>query len=148
MKKFLFLPIFAFGLIVPEQAEAQDVVVKDSTSKVSSENKVFETMDQKPEFPGGRQGLMIFLSQNLTYPKEAEKNRIEGKVLVQFVVNRDGSIVDSRVIKSVHPLLDAEALRVVNLMPKWKPGEVKGKPVRVRYALPVTFKIPTDDLKY
>ncbi len=104
-----------------------------------------QEVEKEAEFPGGTKALMKFVSENIIYPIEAQLNGIEGQVEVQFVVNRDGSIIEARVIKSVHPLLDAEALRVVNLMPKWKSGEKEGKPVRVRYTLPITFKFPTDD---
>ena len=148
MRKILFLPIFAFGLMVPEQAAAQDVVVKAPASNVSSEDEVFEIVEQNPAFPGGMQGLMTFLSQNLTYPKEAQKDSVEGRVLVQFVVSKDGTVVKPQVFKSVHPLLDAEAVRVVSMMPKWQPGFQKGKAVSVRFTLPVTFKLKRDELKY
>ena len=95
-----------------------------------------------PEFPnGGMAGLMQFLSKNIKYPQIAQENGTQGRVTVQFVVNKDGSIVDAVVLRGVDPYLDKEALRVVNLMPKWKPGKQRGKPVRVRYTVPVMFRL-------
>ena len=85
--------------------------------------------------------LMKFLQVNIRYPKEAQTKGIQGRVIVQFVVNSDGSICDEKLIKSVDPQLDAEAIRVIRSMPNWKPGMQRGKPVRVRFTLPVTFRL-------
>ena len=95
-------------------------------------------------FPGGMQEMMKFLQQNIKYPKEAQEQGKQGRVIVQFVVNKDGSIVNDSIVRSVDPLLDAEALRVVRSMPNWTPGKQKGKPVRVRFTLPVTFHLNGD----
>ena len=84
---------------------------------------------------------MKFLQVNIRYPKEAQAKGIQGRVIVQFVVNSDGSICDEKLIKSVDPQLDTEAIRVIRSMPNWKPGIQKGKPVRVRFTLPVTFRL-------
>ncbi len=84
---------------------------------------------------------MQYLSKNIKYPTIAQENGVQGRVIVQFVVNKDGSIVDPVVARSVDPYLDKEAIRVVSSMPKWKPGMQRGKPVRVRYTLPVAFKL-------
>ena len=101
-----------------------------------------EEVEKMPEFPnGGMMGLMQFLSKNIKYPPIAQENGTQGRVIVQFVVNKDGSIVDAKVIRSVDPYLDKEALRVINAMPKWNPGEQRGKPVRVKYTVPVTFRL-------
>ena len=100
-----------------------------------------DVVEQQPSFPGGQQALLDFLRENTKYPEQAEKDSIEGRVVLSFVVETDGSITDTKVVRSVHPLLDAEALRVANLMPKWEPGYQNGAPVRVRYNLPVTFKL-------
>ena len=106
------------------------------------EQAIFEVVEEMPEFPnGGMAGLMQFLSKNIKYPQIAQENGTQGRVTVQFVVNKDGSIVDAVVIRGVDPYLDKEALRVVNLMPKWKPGKQRGKPVRVRYTVPVMFRL-------
>ncbi|MDE6171875.1 MAG: energy transducer TonB, partial [Bacteroides sp.] len=106
------------------------------------EQEIFEVVEQMPEFPnGGLQGLMQFLSKNIKYPTIAQENGTQGRVTVQFVVNKDGSIVDAKVIRGVDPYLDKEALRVIGTMPKWKPGMQRGKPVRVKYTVPVMFRL-------
>ena len=96
-----------------------------------------------PEFPGGQYALFKFISNNLNYPKDAKKKGIQGKVMVQFIVEKDGTIGDIRIIRSVSPDLDKEATRVFSLssMPKWKPGMSDGVAVRVRYTFPITFKL-------
>lgn len=112
-----------------------------ATQEEGDEGEVFEIVEQNPSFPGGMDALTKWLSKNLKYPASAQENNIQGRVLVQFVVNKDGSIVDPKVIRSVDPALDKEALRVVSAMPKWQPGKQRGKTVRVRFTLPVTFRI-------
>ena len=100
---------------------------------------VVETM---PEFPGGQQALFKYLGENVKYPVIAQENGIQGRVICQFVVIKDGSIVDVVVVRSSgEPSLDKEALRVINSMPKWKPGKQRGKPVRVKYTVPVNFRL-------
>ena len=106
------------------------------------EQTIFEVVEQMPEFPnGGMAGLMQYLSKNIKYPTIAQENGTQGRVIVQFVVNKDGSIVDAKVVRSVDPYLDKEALRVINTMPKWKPGMQRGKPVRVKFTVPVMFRL-------
>lgn len=105
------------------------------------EEEIFMVVEQMPEFPGGMAELMKFLSNNIKYPTIAQENGIQGRVIVQFVVNQDGSIVDPIVMRSVDPYLDKEALRVISTMPKWKPGMQRGKAVRVKYTVPVTFRL-------
>ncbi len=106
------------------------------------EQTIFEVVEQMPEYPnGGMAGLMQFLSKNIKYPTIAQENGTQGRVTVQFVVNKDGSIVDAKVLRGVDPYLDKEALRVINSMPKWKPGMQRGKPVRVKYTVPVMFRL-------
>jgi protein TonB len=92
-------------------------------------------------FPGGDKALMQYLQKNLKYPAQAQENNIQGRVMVQFVVNKDGSIVEPKIIRPVDPSLDKEAIRVVSSMPKWTPGKQRGKNVRVRFTLPVTFRL-------
>ena len=94
-----------------------------------------------PEFPGGPDALMTYLARNVRYPKAAQANGIQGKVVVSFIVQKDGSLTDVKVARSVNPLLDAEAVRVVKAMPKWEPGIQDGKPVDVRFQVPVTFRL-------
>ena len=106
------------------------------------EQTIFEVVEQMPEFPnGGMAGLMQYLSKNIKYPTIAQENGTQGRVIVQFVVNRDGSIVDAKVLRGVDPYLDKEAVRVIMGMPKWKPGMQRGKPVRVKYTVPVMFRL-------
>ena len=106
------------------------------------EQTIFEVVEQMPEFPnGGMAGLMQYLSKNIKYPTIAQDNGTQGRVTVQFVVNKDGSIVDAKVLRGVDPYLDKEAVRVIMGMPKWKPGMQRGKPVRVKYTVPVMFRL-------
>ena len=106
------------------------------------EQTIFEVVEQMPEFPnGGMAGLMQYLSKNFKYPTIAQENGTQGRVTVQFVVNRDGSIVDAKVLRGVDPYLDKEAIRVISSMPKWKPGMQRGKAVRVKYTVPVMFRL-------
>ena len=106
------------------------------------EEVVFVVVEKMPEFPGGQQALFKYLSENVKYPVIAQENGIQGRVICQFVVNRDGSIVDVEVVRSGgDPSLDKEAIRVIKSMPKWKPGQQRGKPVRVKYTVPVNFKL-------
>ncbi|WP_212128278.1 energy transducer TonB, partial [Bacteroides pyogenes] len=105
------------------------------------EQTIFEVVENMPEFPGGQAALMQYLAKNIKYPTIAQENGTQGRVIVQFVVNRDGSIVDAKVVRPVDPYLDKEALRVINSMPKWKPGMQRGKPVRVKYTVPVMFRL-------
>jgi protein TonB len=105
------------------------------------ETKVFDVVEQMPSFPGGPSALMQYLSSNIKYPVVAEENGVQGRVVCTFVVEKDGSITDVRVVKSVDPSLDKEAVRVVKGMPKWIPGKQNGSAVRVKYTVPVTFRL-------
>lgn len=105
------------------------------------EAEIFMVVEEMPEFPGGMAECLKFLGENIKYPTIAQENGVQGRVIVQFVVNQDGSIVDPVVVRSVDPYLDKEALRVIKTMPKWKPGKQRGKAVRVKYTVPVTFKL-------
>ena len=105
------------------------------------EQQIFQVVEEMPEFPGGMAECMKWLSKNIKYPTISQENGVQGRVIIQFVVNRDGSIVDAQVARGVDPYLDKEALRVVGLMPKWKPGKQRGKEVRVKYTLPVMFRL-------
>lgn len=104
-------------------------------------NKVFIAVEKMPMFPGGDPGLLQFVNKSIKYPVIAQENGIQGRVVCSFVVNRDGSVVDAEVIKGIDPALDKEALRVINSMPKWEPGRQSGKPVRVRYTIPIIFRL-------
>ena len=110
-------------------------------NKKTSNDKVFEKVEDMPEFPGGEQAMMDFVAKNVQYPKEAMEKEISGRVLVGFIVEKDGSISETEVVKGIGGGCDEEAVRVVKAMPKWKPGKQKGKPVRVHFMLPLTFKL-------
>ncbi len=105
------------------------------------DNVIFQVVETMPSFPGGDQALFKFLGDNIRYPVIAQENGIQGRVICQFVVNRDGSIVDVEVVRSVDASLDREAIRVIKTMPKWTPGKQRGKAVRVKYTLPVNFRL-------
>jgi protein TonB len=105
------------------------------------EGEVFQVVEQMPEFPGGMDKLMEYLSKNIKYPSIAQENNIQGRVIVEFVVNKDGSIVEPKVMRSVDTSLDNEAMRVIKSMPKRNPGKQRGKAVRVRYTVPVLFRL-------
>ncbi|MDR1557244.1 MAG: TonB family protein [Tannerellaceae bacterium] len=106
-----------------------------------SAQPIFTVVEEMPQFPGGETELLRFLGSSIKYPVIAQENGIQGRVICAFVVNRDGAVVDAEVVRGVDPSLDKEALRVINTMPKWAPGKQRGKPVRVKYTLPVTFRL-------
>lgn len=101
----------------------------------------FMVVEDMPEFPGGTKALLEYLSKNIKYPSVCRENNIQGKVIISFIVDKDGSITNPEVIKSINPYLDKEALRVITNMPKWKPGSQRGKAVKVRFTVPVQFKL-------
>ena len=116
-------------------ASAQKTVIAQKNQPV------FDIVEQMPEFPGGMQALIEFLSQNIKYPEDAQKQKVEGRVLVKFVVETDGSVSNLEVAKNAFPSLDAEAMRVVQAMPKWTPGKQRGQVVRVKFVLPINFHL-------
>lgn len=141
MKKYLLLTLSVF-LVNTVCAQVKSSVGNDTLFCVSKNGgKTFNEPETMPQFPGGPTGLIKYLSEKLVYPKLAEKNGIQGRVITSFVVNKDGSITDVKVVRSVDSLLDKEAVRVVSSMPKWIPGTLNGKAVRVKYHIPVTFRL-------
>ena len=127
-----------------DDKETEVVIAAPIEAPVEEEEEevVFVIVESMPEFPGGQQALFKYLSENIKYPVIAQENGIQGRVVCQFVVNKDGSIVDIEVVRSGgDPSLDKEAVRVIKSMPKWKPGQQRGKPVRVKYTVPVNFKL-------
>ena len=112
-----------------------------STAQTKKNNMVFDVVEVMPQFPGGQIAMMKYIMENMKYPEQAMKEGIQGRVAVRFIVEKDGSISDVKPVLSVHPLLNKEAVRVVESMPKWTPGKQNGKPVRVRFNLPVMFKL-------
>lgn len=127
----------------PENEEVEDNYSSNETAmnKESSsfENRINSGVEVMPEFPGGPQALMDYLNANVIFPKIAEENGIQGKVVVSFVIDIDGSVTDVQVVQSVHPALDKEAMRVIKNMPKWIPGKHDGKAVQVKYSVPINF---------
>ena len=133
MKKLIIMSLMAlFGLTT---VSAQKTVVAQKNQKV------FDVVEQMPEYPGGIQALFEYLSQNVKYPADAEKQKVEGRVIATFVVETDGSISSIEVVKPAFPSLDAEAIRVLSGMPKWTPGKQSGKEVRVKYTVPINFNL-------
>jgi len=130
--------------VTTEETETEVVIAAPVEAPVEEEEEevVFVVVESMPEFPGGQQALFKYLSDNVKYPVIAQENGIQGRVICQFVVNKDGSIVDVEVVRSGgDPSLDKEAIRVIKSMPKWKPGKQRGKAVRVKYTVPVNFKL-------
>ena len=124
----------------------EDVVIKHIPVTVDEEvvveDDIFVVVEENPQFPnGGTAGLLQYLGKNIKYPTIPQENGTQGRVTVQFVVNKDGSIVDVKVIRGVDPYLDKEAVRVISTMPKWIPGKQRGVPVRCKFTVPVTFKL-------
>ncbi len=141
--------------VVEDDVETQEIEINTEDDKTEvviqapveiqeeeeEDNVVFVIVENKPEFPGGDQALMKYIAENIKYPVIAQENGIQGRVICQFVVNKDGSIVDIDVVRSVDPSLDKEAIRVIKSMPKWKPGKQRGKAVRVKFTLPIVFRL-------
>ena len=124
-----------------EILKAKDVIAEPEPPKHEEENKVFDIVEQQPLFPGGPAALMKYLSENTKYPVVAQENGVQGRVTVQFVVEKDGSISDVHVLRGVDPSLDKEAVRVVKSMPRWTPGKQNGITVRVNYRGAVLFSL-------
>jgi TonB family protein len=114
---------------------------QDTTKKIGQTNEIFVVVEKQPEFPGGQEALMKYISENIHYPIEAQKKGIQGTVICNFIVRKDGSITDAEVVRGVDPLLDEEAIRLINSMPKWQPGTQRGKVVDVRFTLPIIFRL-------
>ena len=139
-------------IVVVEQAPAtqgkvEPVEMPNAMKVEKAEKEAFDVVEQMPQFPGGPEALMQFLSQNVKYPKEAYEKNVQGRVIANFVVEKDGSITEAKIVKSVSPELDAEALRVIGTMPNWMPGMQNGEPVRVKYTVPITFRLQGDNSK-
>lgn len=115
--------------------------VDESAPLDANTDEVFKVVEVDPEFPGGEEALYKYLAENIKYPVMAKSNKVEGRVYITFVIEKDGTVSDAKVLRSVNEELDAEALRVINAMPKWKPGTQRGVPVRVQYNIPISFKL-------
>lgn len=132
--------------IASSEETGENVEIKHIATTVDEEvpveDEIFEVVEEKPDFlNGGMVGLMRYLRDNIKYPTIPQETGTQGRVTVQFVVNKDGSIVDVKVAKGIDPYLDKEAVRVISAMPKWKPGKQRGVPVRCKFTVPVTFKL-------
>ena len=161
LRVLLMLPALAFSVIVSSASKSdfaapdvQDVnkvsIVDESGNKSTAEvvwtatpeeEDVFMVVEDGPEYPGGTEALLAFLKANINYPKSCKDEKIQGRVIVSFVVEKDGTVTSAQVVKGVHPEMDAEALRVIGTMPAWKPGKQRGKEVRVKFTVPVNFKL-------
>lgn len=119
----------------------EDIAAPEPPKHVVEETKIFSVVEQMPMFPGGVGALMGYLRDNIHYPTVAAENGVQGRVVVGFVVERDGSITDVNILRGVDPSLDREAMRVVKSMPKWTPGKQNGSAVRVKYQVPVSFRL-------
>lgn len=137
--------IGAFNIVGNDEIGGEVLKAKEEIAQPEppkeEENKVFDVVEEQPSFPGGQGALMQWLRDNIKYPVIAAENGIEGRVIVQFVVSKSGSISNVNVVRGVDPSLDKEAVRVVSNMPNWTPGKQNGTTVNVRYTLPVTFKL-------
>ncbi len=147
-KKLMMKTVILLMMAVGDIACAQSVpliIDPDKVDEYLAERRdtinVYDVVEQMPSFPGGFQKMQEFIEINLRYPKELEETCVQGRVIIAFIVERNGKLSNIRVVKSVHPALDKEALRIVNLMPEWIPGRQNGKKVRVKYIIPITFRL-------
>lgn len=128
-----------------EQFKESHTVVRpsdpDDMLEKSDTSQVYLVVDVMPSFPGGKSAMLKFITANINYPQDAQRRKAQGRVVCEFIINKDGRISDVKVIESVDPVLDKEAIRVIKLMPKWSPGERLGNPVKVKFMLPLSFRI-------
>jgi len=147
MKLLALIPIVAIALAANAEKVIDVSYERTSEPQVmplqiqGDDDEAFDVVEQMPEFPGGMEALFKFLTENIHYPKSALEAKIEGRVLAQFVIAKDGSVVKSKIVKSVDPALDAEALRLINAMPNWTPGKQNGKVVPVKFTVPINFSL-------
>lgn len=146
MKNLLLLVIITPAFLFAQQSEQGTLLLRKQHADVSwlsekMDTNAFSIVENMPEFPGGSNALVNYMSENIKYPVEAKNNNISGKVYVQFVVKTDGSIDDVRVLRGSNKLLNQEAIRVVESMPNWTPGSQRGRTVDVVYNLPITFSL-------
>ncbi|MCL1867886.1 MAG: energy transducer TonB, partial [Paludibacter sp.] len=132
-----------FDNILKQTIEEQ--MVKASQEAIKTEeletDKIYLVVDVMPQFPGGRQAMLKFLTNTMNYPADAQRRKVQGQVVCSFVVDTDGSIINIEVVQKIDPVLDREAVRILKQMPKWSPGERLGKPVKVRFSIPFNFGI-------
>ena len=135
MKRMIMMSLMAICCLTTVLAQKTVVSQKDQ------KEEPFDVVEDMPAFPGGMEAMIQFISSNIQYPADAQKQKVDGRVMVNFVVEKDGSITEVKVIKPTFPSLDAEAIRVVKAMPKWKPGYQRGQAVRVQFTMPINFSL-------
>lgn len=135
MKRVLFILALLFTYVM---VNAQS---NTGSKEKTSNEKIYDVVEMPPSFPGGQAALLAWIASHVNYPQKAMESRIEGRIIVGFVIECDGSVSQAKIIRSVDPLLDDEAIRVVMGMPKWTPGRQNGKNVRVKYNVPVNFRL-------
>jgi hypothetical protein len=123
------------------EEEITPIIAPEAEESELESDIAFDVVEQMPEFPGGMSALMKYITTNLQYPAAAKKAGTQGRVIVQFVVERDGTITNAKAVRSVESSMDEEAVRIINTMPKWKPGMQRGKTVRVKFTVPVMFRL-------
>lgn len=142
MKKHILLLLFfgflSFGFSQIDESIEMVPTIRES-DQVSDSNVVFSVVEQMPEFPGGDEARMLFLSKNIKYPRSAKEDGIQGNVYATFVVEKDGTLSDIKILRGLSSDINAEVIRVINLFPKWNPGKQRGKVVRVQYSMPFRF---------
>ena len=129
------------------KADGEKSLETPPVTSLAPQDSVFQAVEEMPEFPGGMKAMMQFIFSNVKYPAISQENGTQGRVITQFTVGKDGSITDAKVLRSVDPYLDKEALRVISAMPKWKPGKQGGKVVATRFTMPIDFRLPSDELE-
>lgn len=127
------------------KADGEKSLETSPVASLAPQDSVFQAVEEMPEFPGGMKAMMQFIFSNVKYPAISQENGTQGRVITQFTVGKDGSITDAKVLRSVDPYLDKEALRVISAMPKWKPGKQGGKVVATRFTMPIDFRLPSDE---
>ena len=144
----IFLTLLCAALLSPSASSAQvvtqeplDEVVQPAPPVEEGAEQIYDIVEEMPEYPGGQEAMFKFLSQSIVYPQEMVDAGVRGRVYVEFIVRQDGGITDATVLRGVAGPLDQEAIRVVKTMPKWMPGRQNGKPVDVRYRLPIMFQL-------
>ena len=141
------LVLYMDGKDIPQSSDEIKITGHDSQQKKMLLGETFQVVEVMPEYPGGMAECLRFLERNIKYPADALKEKIEGRVIARFVIAKDGSVINPEILRSVSPSVDAEALRVIGLMPKWKAGKQRGQAVNVKYTLPVTFSLRNAEKK-
>ncbi|WNJ18144.1 energy transducer TonB [Pontibacter sp. G13] len=137
----LLMTSFAFSTFAQNKDEGDKSSPVSSLESLSEESQIYEIVEEPAEFPGGMSAMIGFIQENLQYPPDARRMGIEGKVYLSFIVEKDGSLSDVKVLRSVCESIDTESIRLVKSMPRWKPGTQRGKRVRVKFVLPLGFKL-------